>query len=101
MATKQEAVLNQLTERGLKDYKELLKTLIRIYNEEETKWVYGDNTMVLGFGSLNLMDKADCFSAIKFMAFLLGINIEEENHITFITDGSKIETKRLEIIEVN
>ena len=101
MATKQEAVLNQLSERGLKDYKELLKTLIRIYNEEETKWVYGDNTMVLGFGSLNLMDKADCFSAIKFLSFLIGVNIGEETKTTIMMDGTKIETKRLEIIEVN
>ena len=101
MADKQTVVDLQLLPRGLKDYTELLKTLIRIYNGEENKWVYGGYAMVLGFGSLNLMDKADCFSAIKFLSFLIGVNIGEETKTTIMMDGTKIETKRLEIIEVN
>jgi len=97
MANKQEVVKNQFTEKGLEDYTQLVKTLIGIYNGTEKMNLPG-KAMVLGFGTLNLDSKEDCLSCIKFMSFLLGKEIASEKTITVMSDGTKIEIIKLEMI---
>jgi len=97
MAKKIDILNKQFTERGLKDYKALTKTLVRLYNEKTT---FPMKQMVLGFGRIQLDSKESCAEWIKCMLFLVGGQLAKTTQEEVLDNGEKKITELLEYVEV-
>jgi len=94
---KEQIVNLQLSEKGKKDYLELTKTLVRIFNKEEKVFTPCD-PMILGFGKLQIDSDEELLAFIKLMGFLIGTNIAINKTTTF-KDDKMIEIVKLEMVK--
>ena len=64
---------DRFSEKGLKDIQNRLKTLVNLFNSND-KWK--QDLIILGFGTLNIDDREECFGRIKELSELTGTQIK-------------------------
>jgi hypothetical protein len=69
MESKEETVKHRFSGEGYEELKTLFKTLVRLFNEN----TFPFNSYVLGFGSLSIEDREECFGRIKQLSDILYI----------------------------
>jgi len=93
----EEIIKVRMTEKGINDFTNKLKTMIRCYNGEEEKlFNYNQNLPLFGFVALNAENETELLGRIKELSEMLGISITQSK-ITKLTPDGAIQQNKIEI----